>query len=91
MYLLNKQLLLLLLLRKAIRAIFYENWYAHTPPLFHKLDTMNLDDLLKLHSSLFMYDIYHKKVKQHIHRNVHSTFKYSSVLDTPDYQTNLLY
>ena len=49
--------------RKIVQAILKEKWNSHTPPLFSKLNFLNVDDEYKL-QSLFMYDIYHKRIDE---------------------------
>ena len=51
---------------KVIRAMLHEKWNCHTSPLFYKLNLLKLNDIHKLHSSLFMHDI--------IHNNIPDTF-----------------
>ena len=53
-----------ILQKKAIRAILNENWNTHTPPLFHKLKLLTVDDIYKLQTSLFMHDIYNNKLSK---------------------------
>lgn len=53
-----------ILQKKAIRAILDEDWNSHTPPLFHKLKILMLDDIYKLQASLFMHDIHNNKLNE---------------------------
>ena len=53
-----------ILQRKAVRAMLNKKWDTHSPPLFYKLQLLTIDDLFKLHTSLFMYDIFHKSISQ---------------------------
>ena len=50
--------------KKAISTISSESWNKHTPPLFHQQRILILDDIIKLNTSIFMYDIYHKNLSE---------------------------
>jgi hypothetical protein len=46
--------------KKAIRCVQKEHFYAHSSPLFKKLNSLKLDDLCKLHEFAFIYKLENK-------------------------------
>ena len=49
---------LFILQKKAIRLMTFSHYYNHSTPLFLRLRILKLEDLVYLHTSLFMYDFH---------------------------------
>ena len=48
--------------KKAVRVLANEKWNSHTPPIFYKLKLLKCEDIYKLQTALFMYDVYHMNI-----------------------------
>jgi len=57
---------LLRLQKRIVRLITFSEFYAHSAPLFRQLGILELNNLCKLHSCLFIFDLKHKHLAHDI-------------------------